>query len=134
MTYGLHGLLHSFSIGDRLSASRSFTTRRDLRWLYSTIKCAWPRLYDGGMSPGASAVIACVSSCGYHQNINRIFGSQNFSLSLCGPIFYNFGTNAQARVKAWLALTSVNYHRNILISILLNQWLALNMLRATGPR
>ena len=35
--------------------------------------------------------------------------------------------------ESLLALTSVNYHRNVLVSILLNQWLALAMLRATGP-
>ena len=34
-------------------------------------------------------------------------------------------------LEAWLALTSVNYHRNALVSILLNQWLTLIMLRAT---
>ena len=29
-------------------------------------------------------------------------------------------------LEAWLALTSVNYRRNVLVSILLNQWLTLN--------
>lgn len=33
-----------------------------------------------------------------------------------------------------VALTSVNSHRNVLVSILLNQWLALTMLRVTVPR
>ena len=36
--------------------------------------------------------------------------------------------------EAWLALTSVKYHDNLLILILINQWLALTMLRTTGPR
>ena len=36
--------------------------------------------------------------------------------------------------EAWLALTSVKYHDNLLILTLLNQWLALTMLRATNPR
>ena len=36
-------------------------------------------------------------------------------------------------LEAWLALTSVNYLRNVLVLILLNHWLALIMLRATGP-
>ena len=37
-------------------------------------------------------------------------------------------------LKAWLALTNVNYHRNVWVSIPLNQWLARTILRATGPR
>ena len=37
-------------------------------------------------------------------------------------------------LEAWLALTSVNYHDNLLILMLLNQLLALTMLRTTGPR
>ena len=37
-------------------------------------------------------------------------------------------------LKAWLALTSVNYQRNVWVSIPLNQWLARTILRATGPR
>ena len=37
-------------------------------------------------------------------------------------------------LEAWLVLTSVSYHRNVLVSIPLNQWLALTILRATGPR
>ena len=36
-------------------------------------------------------------------------------------------------LEAWLALTSIRYHDNILILMLLNQWLALTMLRTTGP-
>ena len=36
-------------------------------------------------------------------------------------------------LEDWLALTSVNYHRNVWVSILLNKCLALTMLRATGP-
>ena len=36
--------------------------------------------------------------------------------------------------EAWLALTSVKYHDNLLILMLLNQWLALTILRTTGPR
>ena len=36
-------------------------------------------------------------------------------------------------LEAWLALTSVNYHRNVLVSLLLNQWLALIMFQAIGP-
>ena len=35
-------------------------------------------------------------------------------------------------LEAWLALTSVKYHDNLLILMLLNQWLALTMLRTTG--
>ena len=35
--------------------------------------------------------------------------------------------------EAWLALTSVKCHDNLLILMLLNQWLALTMLRTTGP-
>ena len=39
-------------------------------------------------------------------------------------------------LKAWLVLTSVKYHGNlyILILLILNQQLALTRLRATGPR
>ena len=37
-------------------------------------------------------------------------------------------------LEAWLELTSVKYHDNLLILMLLNQWLALTMLRTTGPR
>ena len=37
-------------------------------------------------------------------------------------------------LEACLALTSVKYHDNLLILMLLNQWLALTMLRATGHR
>ena len=36
-------------------------------------------------------------------------------------------------LEAWLVLTSINYHRNVSVSIPLNQWLALTMLRATSP-
>ena len=36
-------------------------------------------------------------------------------------------------LEAWLALTSVKYHDNLLILMLLNQWLVLTMLRTTGP-
>ena len=39
-----------------------------------------------------------------------------------------------ALLEAWLALTSVKYHDNLLILMLINQWLALAMLRTTGPR
>ena len=35
--------------------------------------------------------------------------------------------------EAWLALTSVNYHKNVQVSILLNQWLALTVLRVVAP-
>lgn len=35
-------------------------------------------------------------------------------------------------LEAWLLQTSVNYHTNVRVSILLNRWLALAMLRATG--
>ena len=35
-------------------------------------------------------------------------------------------------LEAWLELSSINYHRNAQVSILLNQWLALTMLQATG--
>ena len=37
-------------------------------------------------------------------------------------------------LEAWLALTGVKYHDNLFILRLLNQWLALTMLRTTGPR
>ena len=36
-------------------------------------------------------------------------------------------------LEAWLVLTSIKYHGNLYILIPLNQWLALNRLRATGP-
>ena len=36
-------------------------------------------------------------------------------------------------LEAWLAPTSVKYHDNLLILMLLNRWLALTMLRTTGP-
>ena len=36
-------------------------------------------------------------------------------------------------LEAWLALTNFNYHGNVWVSIPLNQWLALSMLRPTGP-
>ena len=41
--------------------------------------------------------------------------------------------HAWAGLLAWLALTSVKYHDNPLILMPLNQWLALTMLRTTGP-
>ena len=31
-------------------------------------------------------------------------------------------------LETWLVLTSVNYHRNVFVSIFLNQWLVLTML------
>ena len=37
-------------------------------------------------------------------------------------------------LEAWLALTSVKYHGNLLALMPLNQWLALTGLRATSPR
>ena len=36
-------------------------------------------------------------------------------------------------LEAWLTLTSVNYHRKVQVSIPLDQWLAITMLRPTGP-
>ena len=36
-------------------------------------------------------------------------------------------------LEAWLAVTSVKYHDNPLILMLFNHWLALIMLRTTGP-
>jgi len=39
-------------------------------------------------------------------------------------------TSSLELLVAWLALTSVNYHRNVWVSILLNQWLAIAMLPA----
>ena len=36
-------------------------------------------------------------------------------------------------LEAWLALTSVKYRDNVLVLILLNQWLKLTMLWATQP-
>ena len=36
-------------------------------------------------------------------------------------------------LEAWLALTSVKYHDNLLVLMPFNQWLALTMLRTTGP-
>ena len=36
-------------------------------------------------------------------------------------------------LETGLALTTVNYHRNLQVSITLNQWLAQTILRATGP-
>ena len=36
-------------------------------------------------------------------------------------------------LEAWFALTSVKYHDNLLILMPFNQWLALTMLRTTGP-
>ena len=43
-------------------------------------------------------------------------------------------TSRAELLEAWLALTSVKYHDNLLILMLLNQWLALTVLRTTGPR
>ena len=37
-------------------------------------------------------------------------------------------------LEPWLVQAGVKYHGNILILMLLNQWLALTMLRTTGPR
>ena len=37
-------------------------------------------------------------------------------------------------LEAWLVLTSINYKRNVWVSILLYLWLALTMFRASGPR
>ena len=38
--------------------------------------------------------------------------------------------NARAELfEEWLALTSVKYHDNLLVLMLLNQWLSLTMLR-----
>ena len=36
-------------------------------------------------------------------------------------------------LEGWLAPTNVKYHDNLWILMLFNQWLTLNMLRATGP-
>ena len=49
------------------------------------------------------------------------------------PTLLNSNSIWAELLEAWLALTSVKYHDNILILILLNQWLALTMLRTTGP-
>ena len=45
---------------------------------------------------------------------------------------YESKTSWAELLEAWLALTSVKYHDNLLILMLLNQWLAPTMLRATG--
>ena len=37
-------------------------------------------------------------------------------------------------LEAWLVLTSIKYRDNLLILMLLNQWLALTMLQTTGIR
>ena len=51
------------------------------------------------------------------------------------PIALHFLSPPRAELlEAWLELTSVKYHDNLLILMLLNKWLALTMLRATGPR
>ena len=47
-------------------------------------------------------------------------------------ILTNTETARAELLEAWLALTSVKYHDNLLILMLLNQWLALTMLRTTG--
>ena len=36
-------------------------------------------------------------------------------------------------LEACLVLTSIKYHDNLLILVLLNQWLVLTMLQTTGP-
>ena len=46
----------------------------------------------------------------------------------------NSKTSWAELLEAWLALTSVKHHDNLLILMLLTQWLALTMLRTTGPR
>ena len=44
-----------------------------------------------------------------------------------------FGLICPVLLEAWLGPTIVSYHRNVSVSILLNQWLPLTMLRATDP-
>ena len=47
---------------------------------------------------------------------------------------HTFSTNRAELLEAWLALTSVKYHDNLLTLMPLNHWLALTMLRTTGLR
>ena len=48
---------------------------------------------------------------------------------------YYSGKYAKAELlETWLVLTSIKYHDNLLVLILLNRWLVLTMLRSTGPR
>ena len=48
--------------------------------------------------------------------------------------FYITALSVRAELlEAWLALTSVKYHDNILILMPLNHWLVLTMLQTTGP-
>ena len=70
-----------------------------------------------------------------NSNSNSIYmKNKRTCLVSCSPEFlYIMATRAQL-LEAWLALTSVKYLDNVLVLILLNQWLKLTMLWATQPR
>ena len=61
---------------------------------------------------------------------SSILQQRGMSLAL-RKVYYGKLPSSLKLLEAWSALTNVNYHRKV--SILLNQWLALTMLRATGP-
>ena len=63
-----------------------------------------------------------------------VFQLRTFKVGFSGPEcfrgFRETGPWAEL-LENWLALTSVKYHDNLLTLMLLNQWLALTMLRTT---
>ena len=63
--------------------------------------------------------------------------NRSFMNGFSGPKSFRDFRETGARLElleVWPVLTTVNYHRNREISILLSQWLAQTMLRATDPR
>ena len=67
------------------------------------------------------------------QVVHSNEGSSSYEIRNEYSTSYTKDTRAEL-LEAWLALTSVKYHGNLLILMLLNQWLALTMLRTTGSR
>ena len=61
---------------------------------------------------------------------SSILQQRGMSLAL-RKVYYGKLPSSLKLLEAWAALTNVNHHRKV--SILLNQWLALTMPRATGP-
>jgi len=53
----------------------------------------------------------------------------------CGTLWLLLGRNSFVHARVARSMISANqrYHRNVYVSILLNQWLAITMLQATDP-
>ena len=75
-------------------------------------------------------------SCSPRKFVHCCAFNHPFAHFLKEGCFYSrtFEENSRAELlEGWFALTNVKYHDNLLILMLLNQWLALTMFQTNGP-